>query len=189
MRWFLFMVFLHIDPGWLVLMALLWYWDPLGCFYPFCAAMALHELGHLAALSLLRVPVRRMRLDLSGAVLETGATDYRRELVCALAGPAANCLGLVFWDVFPLFARCCLLLGAFNLLPLPPLDGGKALRAFLLLRCNTTTAFAALMAVTWVTAAALMLWALCLTADHGLWPVAAAGLALLRLTLSMKKHL
>ena len=103
------MVFLHIDPGWLVLMALLWYWDPLGCFYPFCAAMALHELGHLAALSLLRVPVRRMRLDLSGAVLETGATDYRRELICALAGPVANCLGLFFWDVFPLFAAavCC----------------------------------------------------------------------------------
>ena len=57
------------------------------------------------------------------------------------------------------------------------LDGGKALRAFLLLRCNTATAFTVLTAVTWVTAAALMLWALCLTADHGLWPVAAAGLA------------
>lgn len=185
------MLFVQIDPGWLILMALLWYLEPWGYFLPFCAAMAVHELGHILALRLCGVPIRRLRLDLSGAVLETGATDYRRELICAMAGPAVNLLALLLPPLFSGFAQCCLLLALFNLLPIPPLDGGRALRALLLLRCSTAAAFRILTLVVLLSAAALMLAALCLSVrqDWGLWPVAAAGLVLLRMALSMKKHL
>lgn len=185
------MILIQIDPGWLLLMALLWYLEPWGYFLPFCAAMAVHELGHILALRACGIPIRRLRLDLSGAVLETGAADYRRELFCALAGPAVNLLSLAALPLFPGFAHCGLLLALFNLLPIPPLDGGRALRAFLLLRCSTAAAFRILTLMVVLSAAVLMLAALCLTVreDWGLWPVAAAGLVLLRMALSMKKHL
>ena len=51
------------------------------------------------------------------------------EALCALAGPTANllCAGL-FLRILPEFAGVSLALGAFNLLPIFPLDGGRLLR-------------------------------------------------------------
>ena len=99
----------------------------------------MHECGHLAALALFRVPVLGLRLGAMGAVLYApGAArlSYGRELAVTLAGPAVNlvCAPLVAalaarwgWDWGYLFAGAHTVLGVYNLLPIPPLDGGRAL--------------------------------------------------------------
>ncbi len=181
------MSFLDVGPGWAVLMALLYYVDPMGCFFPFLAAAVFHELGHLAALLAFHVPIRRLRLRLSGAALETGPMSYRQELFCALAGPAANLLLLPLGRYWPRLATLSLLLALFNLLPFPPLDGGRALRAALSLRLRESTVARVLSLVTILCAlslAALSLWA-ALALQGGLWPILTAALILLRAGLEL----
>lgn len=110
-----------LDNGWLLLGTIL-------------GAAVIHELGHCLALRCLRVPLGRLRLGVLGAVLEAdrGHLSYGGELFCVLAGPGANLLcalllaaaGQGRWDVA---TGANLVLCMFNLLPLRPLDGGRAL--------------------------------------------------------------
>lgn len=102
-------------------------------------AAALHECGHLLALRAFRVPVEGLRLSALGAVLYArGARrlSYGRELIVTLAGCGMNifcgmltallALRLSWVEGFVL-AGAHILLAAFNLLPIPPLDGARAL--------------------------------------------------------------
>lgn len=101
-------------------------------------AAAAHEGGHLTLLRLFRVPVEGLRLGAFGAVIRarTERLSYGRELLVTLAGPAVNllCAPLLSalarrwgWAWGYLFAGAHALLGVYNLLPVPPLDGGRAL--------------------------------------------------------------
>lgn len=173
---------LDIGPGWVALMCLLYYVNPAGVFWSFFLAAACHEFGHAAALTLLGVRIDGLRLRLDGAVLRTGPMDYRRELICALAGPAAN---LAAWAVrrqLPMFAVISLCLAVFNLLPVWPLDGGRVLRAALLLHFRESFARNAAAVVGVVTCALLMGAAFWMSAGlhGGLWPILAAAILLLR---------
>ncbi len=94
-----------------------------------------HELGHLAALRLAGARVERVRLTAFGAEIraDTRRLSYPREIACTLAGPAVNLLlALIFarWTGLYVAAGANLLLGCFNLLPVPVLDGGRALHLF-----------------------------------------------------------
>lgn len=91
-----------------------------------------HELGHLTALRLMGVRVEAFCFTAFGAEIraDTRYLSYGRDLACTLAGPAVNLiLALVLARVSGdyLLAGANLLLGLFNLLPLPSLDGGRAL--------------------------------------------------------------
>ena len=102
-------------------------------------AAALHECGHLLALRAFRVPVEGLKLSALGAVLYArGARrlSYGRELIVTLAGVTVNLfcavllalLGLRTWREWCfVFAGAHLVLAAFNLLPVVPLDGARAL--------------------------------------------------------------
>ena len=100
---------------------------------PLTLAFALcHELGHLAALKLAGAKVELLRLTAFGAEIraDTRRLSYPREILCTFAGPAVNLLlALVFarWAGNYGAAGANLLLGGFNLLPVPALDGGRAL--------------------------------------------------------------
>jgi len=96
-------------------------------------AAAAHEAGHLLALRLCRARLRRVRVTAFGPELDwRGALTDAQTLLCVGGGPL---LGLV-WAIFAcalggetllLSGALSLLLTAFNLLPVPPLDGGRLL--------------------------------------------------------------
>ena len=91
-----------------------------------------HELGHLTALRLVGAKVEQIRLTAFGAEIraDTRYLSYGREIFCTLAGPAVNLILAVVLARAAgdyLLAGANLFLGVFNLLPLPSLDGGRAL--------------------------------------------------------------
>lgn len=119
---------------WLVL---LWFWyaNGLPLLITVLSAAAAHEAGHWAALRLLGVPAGTLRLSAFGAELYAprGQLGYGGELAALLAGPAVNlACGLILVRLGPSLwtaGGAHLILGAFNLLPLRPLDGGQAVYA------------------------------------------------------------
>lgn len=125
----------------------LWlYYDPNGdAVYSICAA-AFHECGHLLALCALRDAPQTFHVGVFGMRIERAAAtrlSYRQDLAVYAAGPAANLLLAAFLLPFcgklPRLCRAVrvnLLLAGFNLLPLPPLDGGGILYSAL---CLVTT--------------------------------------------------
>lgn len=96
------------------------------------SAAAVHEVGHWMLLRLFGAEIRRLRIGILGAVLEADCSrlSYGRELAAVLAGPGANliCAWLLskLGNGMDVAVGAHLVLGAFNLIPLRPLDGGRA---------------------------------------------------------------
>ena len=157
--------------------SLLFYLDPLRLFLPFCLACAAHEAAHILTLLLLGGRIETFSLTLGGAQLRT-TLPRGRLILSTLAGPAANLLlTLLTARRLQRLALISLLLGVYNLLPVPPLDGSQLLE-LLLPRSGRRLEIALLLALG---AAALTLTA----RGFGLWPVALYGTLLARAGLEM----
>lgn len=115
------------------------YLDGQGLVLQGALSCAIHELGHWAAIVLLGGRVCSLRLTAVGAEMELDPgrpLSYGREAAAALAGPAVNLL-LAWISVRTgryLFAGLNLGFGVLNLLPIRPLDGGRALSCALAVR-------------------------------------------------------
>lgn len=124
----------EVRPGAAVLLAGLYFLLPLR----WCARLALtvtaHELGHVAALILCGAEVCGLRMEGCGLALRcTPPEGALRTVMAALAGPAAGA-GLFFILRGLGYIACAelsLLFSCVNLLPVLPLDGGRALYAAL----------------------------------------------------------
>ncbi len=91
------------------------------------AAAAFHELCHAAAIRLCLQRTARVRIGFLGARIPLPPMRASQELLCALAGPLGGLLLLPLAPVFPRLAVCALAQSLYNLLPVYPLDGGRAL--------------------------------------------------------------
>lgn len=125
----------------------------------FMASILAHEAGHAVVAKRNGISSREIRLSLFGGVaaLERGAPDPGSEMRVAFAGPAVNLLVAVaalggafalarngaesiLLDALIWLGGINLILGAFNLLPGLPLDGGRILTGFLWRRRNDRAA-------------------------------------------------
>lgn len=96
-------------------------------------AASVHELGHLLMLWILGIRVSGITLAMTGPVLNCASgTAWYEEMLSALAGPGAGlllcCIAASHWQ---LLCEISLFLSLLNLLPILPLDGGRALHAVL----------------------------------------------------------
>lgn len=94
-------------------------------------AMAVHELCHLLVIILCGGQICGFRMMPWGAEILTTPMGKGREVLCALAGPVGSFSMLFMAEYFPEAALCGLVQGAYNLLPIYPLDGGRALNLLL----------------------------------------------------------
>ena len=116
------------DRGFFPVLALMLLLFPLRFLVGVLLAALIHELGHLLALKLARGRVLSIRLRSFGARIEAAPISPGRAALCALAGPAAGALTIFAYKTFPELALAGLVQTVFNLLPVYPLDGGRALR-------------------------------------------------------------
>ena len=101
----------EVTGGFLLLVAWLNYLDRSLLVPLALIACGIHELGHIFVIRLMGGAIKGIRLTAVGAeLILSRPLGYWQEGLSALAGPGAN-----------------LLLGGFNLLPVPALDGGRAL--------------------------------------------------------------
>ena len=123
----------RITPGFLLTMAVMFWLDEgVGLLGWGVLACVVHELGHLLVGAALGGRPRWLSLSAVGLELNMeypAGLSYGRELAVALAGPAVN---LVTGGICAQFGNYLLAgvsfgLGLFNLIPVLPLDGGRAL--------------------------------------------------------------
>lgn len=94
-------------------------------------AATFHELCHLLVANMVGGQVFELTLGRSGAKIFSCFPNGRGELLTALAGPVGSLLLVFFLPYLPRVALCAGVQGLYNLLPLYPLDGGRALRCLL----------------------------------------------------------
>ena len=128
---------IRVSPGFLLLAAVLAVLDGEGVLPWAALAAVVHELGHYAAVRLQGGAVKGLYLTVSGGEMildRRHPLTYAGELLSILSGPCASLLLALAalrlgngreesW----LLAGLSLCLGWFNLLPVWPLDGGRAL--------------------------------------------------------------
>lgn len=133
----------EVSGGFLLLLALMLYLDEAGLLPWACLACLLHELGHYGAVRLVGGRVRRLRLTAVGAEMELASPyglSYGEEWIVTMAGPGASLLAawgaarlgaLLGGEGWFFFSGLNLITGLFQLLPVRPLDGGRALTLLL----------------------------------------------------------
>ena len=119
---------IETDGSFWLILALMLLLFPLRFLAGVMIAALVHECGHLLAIRFSGGEVLAIRLHGCGARIETAPMEPGKEALCALAGPAAGALTIFAWRVFPDLALAGLVQTVFNLIPVYPLDGGRALR-------------------------------------------------------------
>lgn len=116
---------------WAVLILLL----PLKWLISAALAAAVHETFHIAAILCFGGRIRNVRIGAGGAVIEASDISGYQELISALAGPLGSFLLALMIRKFPVLGFCALAQGCYNLIPVYPMDGGRAVRCLLEILC------------------------------------------------------
>ena len=116
-------------------------------------AAAIHELGHVIAARICKIPLKEMKLGIFGASISpcNSFLPYKKESFLAAAGPITNgiCVLLGLFsplkalqgnDFFELFIFASAFLGILNLLPIKDFDGGRILYCVISYKLSPYTA-------------------------------------------------
>lgn len=120
-------------------------------------AALIHELCHYLAIFACSGKTAGVGLYSFSARMALPEMSRGKELLCALAGPFG---GLMLWFLapwFPRLAMCAAVQSLYNLLPVYPLDGGRALRCALHLFLPPSAADFTEAFVGWLTIGALLI--------------------------------
>lgn len=120
---------LSIPPEVLLYTALILLLLPVKLFAAALLAALLHEACHILAIWVCGKRIYEIRIGFAGATIRTEGMSPIQELICALAGPLGGLLTLLFVRWIPLVSMCASVQSLYNLLPVYPSDGGRALRS------------------------------------------------------------
>ena len=101
---------------------------PIPWLLAWVCAVLIHELSHYIALKSFGIHVFRICVGMNGVIMETEEICDLKMFLCAMAGPIGGASLMVLLHLAPRIALCSMLLSAYNLLPIYPLDGGRAIR-------------------------------------------------------------
>lgn len=101
---------------------------PIRWLFSIVAAAAFHEFCHWIVIRIFCKNKTWLRFGVRGAQMTLPPMSRGKELCCILAGPLGSFVLLFFAKIFPRLAICGLLQGIYNLIPMFPLDGGRAVR-------------------------------------------------------------
>ena len=122
------MVPVRAEAGFWLVLALMILLFPLRFLAGVLLAACVHEFGHIFAVCLSGGRILGIRLHAGGARIEASPMEPGKAAICAMAGPAAGALCILARYWFPELAMAALVQTVFNLIPLYPLDGGRAVR-------------------------------------------------------------
>ena len=95
-------------------------------------AVAFHELAHVLVARWHGLQIKRLGVTWRGVYIVRQRGRRSEELCTALAGPAINlALASASWGISPTFALANLIVGTYNMVPLPASDGLRVWRAIL----------------------------------------------------------
>lgn len=120
----------EVNTGFYVFTAFMLLVVPLKWMIAWVSAALFHELCHYAALKAFGARVLQLKITSGGTVMETDLQGVRA-CAASLAGPLGGLLLTLLGKNFPRLAVCAMIQSVYNLLPLYPLDGGRAIRNLL----------------------------------------------------------
>lgn len=116
-------------PSFYILLALTVLILPIRWVGAWVVAAFFHELCHYAVLRLFHCKVYSVQVHACGAIMQTEPLRSLVEILSSLAGPLGGFALLLFARHFPAIAICGFFQSFYNLIPLFPLDGGRAVCA------------------------------------------------------------
>lgn len=119
------------QPGFFLSLSIACVLLPFKWIIAWLVSIFVHEFGHYMALRITHSEVYGISVGVMGIRIDTAPGFGWKGALCAVAGPVCGflLLGIARWC--PRVAICGLLNSTINMLPLYPLDGGRALRCLL----------------------------------------------------------
>ena len=127
---------ISISPGFLLLISALCIFTSGEFLAAAALAIVIHEMGHFAAIKLCGGKIKKIYMQTAGFAIEYGGIlSYRKEAIAAVSGPIASAALAVSMSYLAKSAQSEFLyllsgisfsFAVFNILPVLPLDGGRA---------------------------------------------------------------
>lgn len=124
---------ISVHPSMILWLSILIYLQP-RLSIAFLLAAAVHELGHVTALSLMENPPDLLSLSFLGASMDVPTLSYGQAAIAYASGPLFSLILGLYLPICPALGLMSLALGLFNLLPICGLDGSGILVSLLSLR-------------------------------------------------------